>query len=64
MKCSICQQETDKPVQDCQLGQQICSKCCFHVSTGAPDYVAGLKKSSKLTKEEILSKCASCNPVK
>jgi hypothetical protein len=64
MKCSYCQQETVKLIENCPLGQRICPKCCFHISAGAPEYITGLKKTAKLTKDEILGKCASCTPIK
>ena len=64
MKCALCQQETDKLNDKCGLGMPMCSKCCFHVSTGSPDYINRIKKETRLAKEEILGKCAGCNPVK
>ncbi len=64
MKCSLCQQESDKLNDKCNVGIPVCPKCCFHISTGSPDYINRLKKELKLTKEEVLGRCAGCNPIK
>lgn len=64
MKCSVCQQETDKIVSNCSLGKEICTKCCFHISSGAPEFINHLKKDTRLPKEVILQKCSECNPIK
>jgi hypothetical protein len=64
MKCFLCQQETDKVNEKCLLGNPVCPRCCFHISTGAPDHINRVKKELKDTKENILAKCGACNPVK
>lgn len=61
MKCSVCQKESDKIIEKCNLGRIVCVKCCFHVSSGAPQFIDYLKKDAKLTKEIILKKCSECN---
>lgn len=64
MKCPVCQQEVNKLLDKCNLGIGICSKCCFNISSGQPEFINYLKKNVKLTKEEILLKCSQCNPLR
>ena len=65
MKCPVCQQESAKLLDRCNLGAGgICAKCCFNISSGQPQFINYLKKSIKLSKEEILQKCAQCVPLK